>query len=207
MKPNLCCITIFAVFIILLFSVALAYTCEEKEGVGKKPEVTVTLYYVPEKFACRHTGYANGLAQGSPCKKWTIEEFLAKAERDDHMPVFSKVPPSEIKLERLFGRISNYSKSCSKEDLEEYCMNVDDRRSIVMIFTVHIDNPEGLQISLRRLPSARSKIPGQQKTKRPYTLQAGGRWLTHQRADVFLPSKFFSWCLAIGDWRWVLGSK
>nr|VFK41226.1 MAG: hypothetical protein BECKTC1821E_GA0114239_101020 [Candidatus Kentron sp. TC] len=205
MKLYRSCTFILKIFIVSLSFIAVGSTCEVTTQDPKKPKVEVTLYFVPEKLACRPDGYANGLARGSRCKEWKIDKFLAEAKKMDLEPLLSKIPPSQIKLDWLFSRISNYSKSCSKEDKNEYCLDADDRSSIVMIFHVHM-NPEGSKISLFRLRSDKSNIPGEQ-TMQPYILQAGGRWLTHQRADVFLPSKYFNWCLKINNWNWSLDSK
>ena len=162
-----------------------------------RPTVTVSMYYAREVDVCPPDGY------GLSCEPMTYPRFRDLTSR---IPaVQNNIPPEELKLGvRLLNQIDSYRTVCS---LSKPCSDAADRDSIILLFTVDtsaLATQEDREISIVR--KVRDDIRIEERPRKSGTLEEGGHWIHHERADAFLPAYDVSWVLTIGPWTWNLGT-
>lgn len=122
------------------------------------------------------------------------------------------VPPEKIPLDEISKRLSEYSRyDCP---LEDPCEDPNKRWSIVLAFEFQMKDPKGETVTLQRIVPESiiedyfKEFPQQKvNVKVEDTLDFGGRWLHHQRADLFLPGHKVEWRLTAGSYCWKFGTK
>ena len=188
-----------ATLLFLLWPTAASLQAQEA-----RPDVVVSMYFVGEKVACPPDGYpdADEESTRSRCPTWTFSD-LADLSRQA-TPVQQSIPPEQLQLgQALLDSIEAFSDDCT---IAVPCADEPDRRySIVLAFEVNdLRDFRGQEIAIRRLLPDRSRLP---KYSASGELSQRGRWINHQRADIFLPSYSVRWELQIGEWRWNLGTE
>lgn len=174
----------------------------------EKPKVTVTVFLVDELMACRPSGYANDddRTGHSRCDPLSFEDLDAWEELG-YEPILRGMPPEKVSLGRLIDAIDDYRKVCGPN---HPCLTASERKAIVLALELEGGDEVSPQIHLARVPPPDSKIPAYETGGR---LSPQGRWITHQRADVFLPAYNVRWVLRTttmcGDspCRWAIQTK
>nr|VFK59023.1 MAG: hypothetical protein BECKTUN1418D_GA0071000_10944 [Candidatus Kentron sp. TUN] len=158
-----------------------------------KPEVKVTVYLTEETKACgKGRGYDD-----KPCKKLEFGNL-------DHLgePIFSQIPPPLIDLKSLYERIADYHERCS---IDYPCIEADQRLSVVLVFEFGFENPDGIKVLLiRKVPDDLKEYFDEHRSES--ILESGGRWINHQRADVFFPGYEVKWKLIAGKHPYDFGT-
>ena len=167
----------------------------------ERPEVRVSLYFVGEAEACRPAGYPSGMETSVPCEPLTFQDLEAMVRRTEVTRVQHRIPPEQLRLgEELLDSIDAYREDCP---LASPCLQPNRRYAVILAFEVDVPDPVDFEIAIRRKPPPGSRV-------KPYSatgaLSARGRWINHQRADVFLPAYGVRWQLDIGSWSWDLGA-
>ena len=169
----------------------------------QRPNVRVSMYLADEQDACRPDGYESlGNETQDSCKELTLDDIDTLVRRDRAVvTVQHNIPPENLSLGNdLKRRLDAYTAQCS---LLKPCHIPSDRRAIILTFTVDVAQPEQYQISMRRIPP--DNFPHLEHSSSG-ALSEKGRWINHQRADIFLPSYGVRWLLEIGLWSWDLGT-
>ena len=168
-----------------------------------KPNVSVSLYFTSEITACAPSGYPEAELQTQrSCRELTfndIEEFVRQGLVE---PVQRSIPPEQVSLgENLLGKIDAFLDVCT---LSEPCTNSEDRYVLILTFEVESENDFNRKISISRIPQSDSPIP---EYYNEGELSPRGRWINHQRADVFAPAYGVRWLLEIDNWTWDFGTE
>lgn len=168
-----------------------------------RPNVVVSMYFVGEKLVCPPDGY-DGSGETSECPELTFEWLESMVSRGIAKPVQRNIPPAQIRLGKsLFDSVEAFSEDCT---IEAPCADQPDRRyAIILAFEVSdARRSAGKRIEVERVPPRDSRFEEYSASGR---LSERGRWLNHQRADVFLPSYDVRWVLQLGDWTWNFGTQ
>ena len=166
----------------------------------ERPDVLVSMYLVSETDACRPYGYQRPDDETpTRCTPLTFDELDTMVRQDTAALVQHKIPPEKLRLgEELLDSIDAFRDDCP---LDSPCSEPDRRYAIILAFEAAVSGPVDCRI--HRKPPTKSLIPAYSITG---NLSVRGRWITHQRADVFLPAYNVRWLLEIGEWNWNLGT-
>lgn len=197
-------VIIFSLYFFLILQLLLSNSAHAQQG---KPQVEVSVYLTEEKKACAPNGYPDKLhARKNACEP-IIYEKLESYEFG--RPVYTSVPPECLPLGELAELIKAATQNCP---IEKYCKDPELRKAIVLVFYFPEKNPKGFELSLiREIPSRLEKYFNMDPLKGMYiargTLDQGGHWINHQRADLFLPDYGVKWILKVDDHIYKLGTK
>lgn len=163
-------------------------------------QVEVSVYLTEEKKACTPDGYA------APCDP-LIYEKLDSYEFGE--PIYARVPPECLPLGELAERIKEATEDCP---IEKYCKDPVLRKAIVLVFYFHLDHPKGRKVEfIREIPPRLEKYFELDQLKGIYvaegTLDHGGHWINHQRADLFLPDYGVRWILDVDSDIYRIGTR
>ena len=184
--------------IVMFFS--LCITPMALSAQTERPDVLVSMYLVSETDACRPNGYSRPDDETpGRCQPLTFDDLDTLVRQDPDALVQHRIPPEKLRLgEKLLDSIDAYTDDCP---LHHPCLDSNRRYAIILAFEVNALGP--VDCKIRRNPPTQSPIPPYSMTDK---LSARGRWITHQRADVFLPAYRVRWLLEIGQWSWDLGT-
>jgi len=200
-KAAVIILALYFFLILQLFLNDSAYAQQEK------PKVEVSVYLTEEKKACAPNGYPDKLrARENACEPLLYEK-LESYEFD--RPVYTSVPPECLPLGELAELIKEATRDCP---IEKYCKDPKMRKAIVLVFYFPTENPKGHEMSLiRKIPSRLEKYFEMDPFKGEYiakgTLDQGGHWINHQRADLFLPDYGVKWILKVDKHIYKIGTK
>lgn len=184
-------------------ALALVFLCITPSSLPaqiERPEVLVSLYFVGEVEACRPAGYPSGMETSVRCEPLTFEDLEAMVRRPEVTRVQHGIPPEQLRLgEELLDSIDAYRDDCP---LTRPCSHPSRRYVVILAFEVDVSDPVDYEITIRREPPRGSRVEPYSATG---ALSGRGRWINHQRADVFLPAYGVRWRLDIGSWSWDLG--
>lgn len=163
-----------------------------QENDAQSPKVSLTMFIVPEKEACKPRGYQSYASeQASDCQKLTmgnIEQWQDAGITIEIRKIPPAPPQSSVSLGNLFEIVNAY-----REDAES--MGPEDRKSLVLVF--EWDSPQTSPVSLKRTGGGRiPALHGQG------FLEDGLHWIHHERADAFLPAYRVKWTVTMGGNRW-----
>ena len=172
---------------------------------GARPNVFVSMYFVGERVACPPDGYDESGRGTRTCRRQlTFDALEELTEQGIATPVQQSIPPEQLRLgASLLDSIEAFSDDCT---IDTPCTEQPERRySIVLAFEVDgVQDFDGHEIEIRRV------LPGTSQFNE-YTssgnLSEQGRWINHQRADIFLPSYGVRWELQLDEWTWNLGTE
>ena len=187
---------------VIFFALLSLFFSEDCYSQNGKPDVLVTVIFAKETEACAPNGYASNYDYQDMQKKCDPLYFDKLSELG--ITIGHKLPPDEIPLKKLFRLVNWYSEKCT---LDSPCKDADERYSIILGFEFQMPSAKGIEVSLKRT------IPGELKTffigdqkEGDYSakgiLDEGGRWINHQRADLFLPGYGVEWELKAGEYSW-----
>ena len=179
--------------------VGMSHSLLIKAQEPNDPKVLVSMYVAEERLVCP-SGYGN---KERPCPKISYDQVREWEDMNQIHGIHNPVPPRAIPLLQIKAAIQSYAELCPRT---KPCDNADDRKSVLMVF--HVDLPSGTEVAIERKPDNMDVIP-------PYgpsqgTLGDCGRWITHGRADAFLPSHGVRWHFNVTDpssnrmWNWTL---
>ena len=183
---------------LLVCSAATTLRAEDEQ-----PNIALSMYFVSEKVACSPHGYGE---PGQPynCPDLTFTFLEKMVSQGVATPVQQSIPPERLRLGRsLFDSVDAFSDDCT---ISAPCADEPERRYAIILAFEFSDAPRfsGQTIEITRNPPMDSPFePYSRKGK----LSERGRWINHQRADVFLPSHGVRWALRLGDWTWNLGTE
>ena len=195
---------ILMVYFFLILPLILNDSVYAQQG---KPPVAVSVYLTEEKKACAPNGYPDKLhARENACEP-IIYEKLESYEFG--RPIYTRVPPECLPLGELAELIKEATKDCP---IEKYCKDPELRKAIVLVFYFPAENPKGLELSLiREIPLRLEKYFKMDPLKGKYvakgTLDQGGHWINHQRADLFLPDYGVKWIFKVDEHIYKIGTK
>ncbi|MCY4507806.1 MAG: hypothetical protein OXG35_12735 [Acidobacteria bacterium] len=160
------------------------------------------MYFVAEAEACRPDGYPDpNQEMAVRCEPLTFQDLETMIRRNEGTRVQHGIPPEELRLgNALLDSIDAYREACP---LASPCLKSKQRYAVILAFEVDVPDPEGYEIAIRREPPRGSPVDPYSATG---TLSGRGRWINHQRADVFLPAYGVRWRLNVGSWGWDLGT-
>jgi hypothetical protein len=191
-------------YILLISQLLFSDSVSAQQG---KPQVLVSVYLTEEKKACAPNGYPDKFYD----KKNACEPlFYEKLESYEFgRAIYARVPPECLPLGELAELIKEATQNCP---IEKYCKDPELRKAIVLAFYFPAENPKGLEISLiRESPSRLEKYFNMDPSKGMYvakgTLDQGGHWINHQRADLFLPDYAVNWILKVDEHIYKMGTK
>lgn len=181
--------TSLLIFLSLSMPFNILYAKAEEET---KPKVSIQIYIVPEKEACKPNGYPSyksGLS--SNCIQLNMKDI---EEWDDfeYTQVIRGIPPSEISLGNSLFNILDAYQGSSKS-------NPSIRKSIVLIFDW--GKHQNVFVSLNRKIIGKSNIGIRERNWSRF-LKNERRWIHHERADAFLPANNIKWTLKSGEFTW-----
>lgn len=189
------------------FRRAVAFTCFcitpwPLSAQIERPVMSVSMYFVSEAQACRPEGYPDPNTETlARCEPLTFQNLETMVRRNQAKRVERTIPPEELRLgDELLGSIDAYRRECP---LTRPCRNRTRRYALILAFDVDVENPSDYEITIRRKPPTGSRV---ERYSARGTLSGRGRWVNHQRADVFLPSYGVRWRLDVGSWSWDLGT-
>ena len=189
----------------LALSLMLCATPTSFRAQGDKPSVVVSMYFVGEKVACPPDGYGESETETlRRCKRLTFKDLDTMTRQRIVTPVQQGIPPEQLRLGKtLLDSIDAFSDDCT---IKAPCMNKPERRySIILAFEVKgASDFDGNKIEIRRILPKGNKFDPYSKSGK---LSEQGRWINHQRADIFLPSHRVRWELKLGQWSWNLGTE
>ncbi len=190
----------------LLISQFLAYDfADAQQG---KPSVEVSVYLTEEKKACWPDGYPEKpRARKRACKRSIIYEKLDSYEFGE--PIYTSVPPECLPLGELAEKIKQATLDCP---IDKYCTDPELRKAIVLVFHFRMENPQGREVKfIRDIPQELEQYFEMDRYKGTYiadgTLDQGGHWINHQRADLFLPDYGVEWILDVDGHIYEIGTK
>ena len=168
----------------------------------EKPDVRVSLYFVREAEACRPDGYPDvGMETSVPCEPLTFGDLETMVRRNEVTRVQHGIPPEALRLgEELLDSVDAYREDCP---LTSPCLEPKRRYAVILEFEVDVPDPVDYRIAIHRKPPPGSRVLPYSATG---ALSERGRWINHQRADVFLPGYGVRWELDVGSWSWDLGT-
>jgi hypothetical protein len=199
-KAAVIILALFFFLILQLFLSDSAYAQQEK------PQVKVSVYLTEEKKACAPNGYPDKLrARENACEPLLYEKLESY---EFGRPVYTSVPPECLPLGELAELIKEATQDCP---IEKYCKDPKLRKAIVLVFYFPAKNSKGLELSLiREIPSRLEKYFNMDPLKGVYvakgTLDQGGHWINHQRADLFLPDYGVKWILKVDEHIYKIGT-
>jgi hypothetical protein len=193
--------------IILLFCFLALFIGKESYSQNEKPpeaDALVTVFFVKETEACPPNGYPSNYDSSDEkryCEKLDLEKLKILGK-----PVADSVPPERIPLGYIEELVDDYRKDCP---LKDPCKDPNDRYSIVLAFEFKFKPTKGVDVTLeRQIPDHLQPHFGEHGNYRAKgTLDHGGHWINHQRADLFLPGYDVKWELTAGGHSWTLGTK
>lgn len=177
------------------------------EAQEQQPPVEVTVYLTAEKKACAPDGYSDKFhARTSKCAPLIYEKL--DAYEFGH-PIYAKVPPECLPLGDLAEHIKRATQDCP---IEKYCEDPERRKAIVLVFDFGKANARGRKVKfIRDIPKRLEKHFEMDPYKGTYvakgTLDQGGHWINHQRADLFLPDYDVTWTLDVDNHIFKLGTR
>jgi hypothetical protein len=173
---------------------ALFVTGVSNGATEQSPSVTIKFFFVKETRACRPGGYPlyDEASEQRSCAKWTADE-VQHWTSGQHL--VHQAPPGDVSLDELYDSIDAYQEKCS---LGAPCGDPARRRAVVLLFVW--DNLGDTSVSLRRFGDGEHIAGGYWSG----TVEAGGRWVNHQRADYFFPGYGVHWVLKAGGHEWNL---
>ena len=201
MKAGILLLTIHFLFVSDFFVIDLADAQEQQ------PLVKVSVYLTAEKKACAPDGYSDRFhARTSKCDPLIYEKLDAYKFGE---PIYAKVPPECLPLGELAERIKAATQDCP---IEKYCKDPELRKAIVLVFYFAMKNPKGRKVKfIRDIPSRLEKHFEMDPYKGTYiakgTLDQGGHWINHQRADLFLPDYGVKWTLDVDGQIFKIGTR
>lgn len=193
---------IAAVSLVLIVAHCVSTNMTMAQERRTKPTVRVSMYYAAETDVCRPDGYSDSSNDAkSKCERLDFDRLEVMRRDGVAVSVQNQIPPEELRLgSDLLDSIDAFTDECSPTNP---CSNPSRRYSLILAFDVDIASPETYAITIHRTPPEESPFD-------PYSnagqLSPAGRWINHQRADVFLPSNRVRWQIEIGDWSWNLGT-
>jgi hypothetical protein len=177
------------------------------EAQDQQPPVEVTVYLTDEKKACAPNGYSDRFhARTSKCEPLIYEKLDAY---EFGKPIYAKVPPECLPLGDLAEHIQRVTQDCP---IEKYCKDPERRKAIVLVFDFGVKNSKGRNVKfIRDIPKRLEKHFEMDPYKGTYvakgTLDQGGHWINHQRADLFLPDYGVTWTLDVDGHIFKLGTR
>jgi hypothetical protein len=179
-------------------------SADAQQGV---PPVEVSVYLTEEKKACAPNGYSDKLHTRKRNCNPLIYEKLESYEFGE--PIYARVPPECLPLGELAERIREATQDCP---IDKYCTDPELRKAIVLVFYFGIDNPKDRSVEfIREIPTRLEKHFLEDEAKGTYvaegTLDQGGHWINHQRADLFLPDYGVRWILDVDGNIYTIGTK
>jgi hypothetical protein len=192
----------FWVLVILPFLVS-----HNADAQQERPSVSVSVYLTEEKKACRPDGYPNkSRDRKSACEKSEYEELdLYKFGE----PIIASVPPECLPLGDLAEEVKRATEDCP---IYKYCTKPELRKAIVLVFHFQMENPQGREVKfIRVIPRDLEQHFEMDPYKGTYiaegTLDVGGHWINHQRADLFLPDYGVEWTLYVDGHIYEIGTR
>lgn len=189
------------------FLISQQLLCDSAYAQQRKPPVEVSVYLTEEKKACAPDGYPDKFyARKNACKPLIYEKLESY---EFGKPIYARVPPECLPLGELAELIKEATQDCP---IEKYCKDPEMRKAIVLVFYFPTKNPKGHELSLiRKIPSRLEKYFEMDPYKGEYiakgTLDQGGHWINHQRADLFLPDYGVKWILKVDEHTYKIGTK
>nr|NJM03357.1 hypothetical protein [Desulfobacula sp.] len=164
----------------------------------ESPDISLTLIFMPEKYACNPDGYADYVkGETSGCVPLTINQVEKWKRAYGFIETEFPSPDSNLSLgNRLFGLLDAYRTAP--------ITTADDRKSIVVIFDWKSARTTEVRLTRKIMnPSGQSPFPEMSWEGR---LQEERRWIHHERADAFLPIHRVTWILESGGRTWEFGT-
>ena len=197
------------VFLLMLyfFLISPFFLSDSADAQQGMPPVEVSVYLTEEKKACAPNGYPDKFhARTSKCDPLIFEK-LESYEFGE--PIYTRVPPHCLPLGELAERIKEATRDCP---IEKYCKDPELRKAIVLVFYFAMENPKGRIVKfIRDIPSRLEKHFEMDPYKGTYiakgTLDQGGHWINHQRADLFLPDYGVKWILDVDGHIYRIGTE
>ena len=168
----------------------------------EKPEVLVSMYFASELDACRPDGYPERDDETPrSCAVLTFDDLDKMVSQGLAEAVQQSIPPEQLRLgDDLIDSIDSFVDDCPED---APCLDSSRRYAMILTFKVDLESTSNDEISISRTHPTDSRF-------NPYSiggkLSASGRWLNHQRADVFAPGYRVRWLLRIDEWTWDLGT-
>jgi hypothetical protein len=170
--------------------------------------VSVSVYLTEEKKACWPDGYPKkARARKRACQRPIIYEKLDSY--DFGKPIYTSVPPECLPLGNLAEKIKQATEECP---VEKYCTDPERRKAIILVFDFQMKNPQGHEVKfIREIPQDLEQYFEMDPYKGTYvaegTLDVGGHWINHQRADLFLPEYGVEWTLEVDGNFYEIGTR
>lgn len=198
-----------SVFLGVLYFLLISafYPSDSADAQQEMPPVEVSVYLTEEKKACAPDGYPNKLhARTRKCAPLIYEKLDSYKFGE---PIYTRVPPQCLPLGELAERIREATQDCP---IDKYCTDPELRKAIVLVFYFGIVNPKGRRVEfIREIPTRLEKHFAQDGAKGTYiaegTLDQGGHWINHQRADLFLPDYGVRWILDVDGNFYTIGTR
>ena len=197
---------IFHLMIFFLF-ISELLIIDFADAQQEQPPVEVSVYLTEEKKACAPNGYSDKFhARTSKCDPLIFEKLNSYEFGE---PIYARVPPECLPLGELAERIKEATQDCP---IEKYCEDPELRKAIVLVFYFGMENPKNRLVKfIRDIPARLEKHFEMDPYKGTYiakgTLDEGGHWINHQRADLFLPDYGVKWTLDVDGHIFKIGTK
>jgi hypothetical protein len=197
-------VRILYVFLVAVLPVQFIVPHEQSWAQGNNSgqnQVTLTVFFLPEKEACRKRGYENyGSEKKTKCETLTRNDVKRWIElRRPYTSI--KIPPGQqspfyVALgAKCFDIVTRYPSNPS--------WNPEERKSVVMVF--EWDYPQSGPISLEREDL---RIPARIPPDRWEDELTGEKlWISNSRVDGFFPRSNVKWTLRIGGEQWIFVFK
>lgn len=164
--------------------------CRAQAREPATPKISLTIFLVPEKEACKPSGYRTIEDESTNCQPLVSEDI----ERWRKLGVISqtiKIPPGQISLNNLMLRI-----------LDSYVrdrVKTPDQR-LAAVFLFKWETPQQLTLLLERKVGPKyADIPAM---KWSGLLNNKTLWIHQERADALLPVYNINWILKAGHNIW-----
>lgn len=175
----------------ILFATAVLFPM----SAHPQPTADITLYVVPEKEACRQSGYnAYSDETSSTCATLSIDD-IAEWDALGYAAIQRTIPPGQISLgDNILGLLSAYNTA------PKY--RAEDRKAVVIVFDFHEFQNANVTLARKTRGNGAGILPKSWSIR----MRNERRFIHHERADVFLPSLRTIWSLKLGDDRWILST-
>ena len=197
------------VFLWMLYFLLISpfYPNNSADAQQEMPPVEVSVYLTEEKKACAPDGYPDKLHAGTRKCAPILYEKLDSYKFGK--PIYTRVPPQCLPLGELAERIREATQDCP---IDKYCTDPELRKAIVLVFYFGLESARGRKVEfIRDIPPELEKHFVEDEAKGTYfadgTLDQGGHWINHQRADLFLPEHGVTWILDVAGNIYTLGTK
>ncbi len=178
------------VLLIPLFILTLGGQGFSKKAPPGHPKVEMTIFLVPEREACKPSGYRTLEDETTNCQPLALDDI----EKWKKLGVISqtiKIPPGEISLNNLiFGILDLYERDRKKTP--------DQRLAAVFLFKW--ETPQKSAVSLERIVGPKyANIPAGNWSG---LLNNETFWIHQERADALLPAYNINWILKVENNIW-----